>query len=185
MNSFTNKTIASFAAVAAIGFLTGLPTAAVAETWEMRTDPYEAPGTRALESGDLQKAERISKRAIESERLHRKSAAFTNLCIISTMKREFESATEYCNEAVERGGGNVAYNNRGVLRFMQGDYEGAFQDLRHASRLLCSAGCDPSDGDQRDWPSSVAKRNLGRATEQYAAIIQQQEDVVQTARADK
>ena len=167
------------------GFLfAGYPAVAKADQWELRTATTEVPGTREIEAGDLEKGIRVSQFAFTSIPYNRKPDILTNLCVAYILKRDAENATQYCDQAVERGGGNTAYNNRGVLRALQGDYQKALEDFRHAARLACKDGCDMSVKDQRDTPTHVAKRNLGRAETKYAAIVRQ-EDSAMAARADQ
>ena len=185
MTTLTNNRTLVTTAFLGILMAGSLPSIAVADGWELRTSVDEVPGTRQLEKGELDKAERISEWAVESVSIRDKGKVLNNLCIIHTLKRDYEEAGPYCEEAVKRGGGNVAYNNRGVLRSLQGDLQGAMDDFQVAAKLACGDGCDPNDADGRDTPTHVALRNLGRAQTKYAAIIEREAGTVQTAQTDQ
>ena len=176
-----------FASVAALLIVSGQPSVSQAESWELSTAPEEVPGTRAIEAGDLDKGINISKSNLQSVPYRSKSAMLSNLCMSYTLKREYDTATEFCDRAINHpSAGRVAYNNRGVLRALQGDYEGAQEDFGKAAEGQCLVkDCSNSIGNNQEAPKSVAQRNLGRAEVQFAAIQAEKSENQQTARADQ
>lgn len=126
--------------------------AAIASTaLELQTARQEVPGTREIEAGKfdagIAKLERVASRA--NHALGR-APALVNLCVALTASEQFDRAMEACDAAVANGVSlELAYNNRAVLKFMQGDEQGAIADLEKASLL------NPH--------TKVVKRNLDRA----------------------
>ena len=62
-----------------------------------------------------------------------KGSVLTTLCAAYLVKGDLAAASTTCEEAVGEGH-REAYNNRGVLRAVQGNFEGADHDFAHASR---------------------------------------------------
>ena len=73
-------TIALPTIFAASLILSALPTDAFADGWELRTTADEVPGTREIESGDIEKAIRISNVQLPRVSPEYKVAVLTNLC---------------------------------------------------------------------------------------------------------
>jgi len=150
----------------------GLPSAQ-AESWELRTAAQEVKGTRALEEGQLDKAIRIMDANYGTTPYAEKGAMLTNLCLAYILKRDLNTATSYCDRAVKHGfSDREAYNNRGVLRSMQGDYPGAVSDFERAG---CFANCPEELNSQGNERMDVARRNLQRVQVQYAQQQEEQE----------
>lgn len=80
-----------------------ISTAANAESWELRTAAQEVKGTRAIESGQLDKGIRILEANYGRTPYRHKVAVLTNLCLAYTVKRDYDTAMDYCNRAVARG----------------------------------------------------------------------------------
>ena len=80
------------------------------------------------------------------------------------IKGELESAVSTCDEAIKYGQ-RAAYNNRGVLRALQGDFEAADKDFAIATR---QSG-NHHGASNTLIPRRVAKENAARADEQFAA----------------
>ena len=131
------------------------------------------PGTRYIEAGHIDKGIRVLEWYLKAARKREKGVVLTNLCMGYTLKREYEQAASYCDQAVASyRGTKVPYNNRGVLRALQGDYEGAMADLRKAG---CVGEC-PADLTKSTGPNmSVARRNLSRVQQRHAALQRQTE----------
>lgn len=139
------------ALVTVIALGLGSQTATASTALELQTAKQEVPGTRDVEAGNFSagivKLERAVSRA--NHALDR-APALVNLCVALTASENFERATDVCNAAVDNGVSlDLAYNNRAVLRFMQGDEQGALADLEKAALLKPGA--------------KVVKRNLDRA----------------------
>jgi tetratricopeptide (TPR) repeat protein len=144
--------------------LASLPSVSNAEAWELRTAPDAVPGTHEIESGKIDKAIRISKVWLPHIARREKVAVLTNLCIGYILSKEFDQAEEYCDRAAERPNARtVSYNNRGVLKALQGDYEGAVQDFANASNAGCADRCSKAGPRDLQQPRAVAMRNFGRA----------------------
>ena len=110
----------------------------------------EAYGTTVM-SGDYAKG--ISKLTSIGGKRAKSFAANNNLCVAYTMTREFDNAATACEAALtasEKYGKYadsplypydisrdqaMAYSNRGVLRAVTGDLEGAKQDFESAAKL--------------------------------------------------
>ncbi len=152
------------AAIATSLVVAALPSTSRADAWELRTVSTEVPGTREIESGNPEKAIRISKVYLPRIGPRRKVAVLTNLCIGHMLTKEFDQAEQYCDQAVSRPNErSVTHNNRGVLKALQGDYAAAQQDFAIASEAGCNNGCDPTVAVPQDLPRPVARRNLGKA----------------------
>ena len=165
------RTAGTILTAMALGF-SSLPSAQ-AESWELRTATTEVKGTRDLEAGKLDKAIRVMEANYGTTPYVEKGAMLTNLCVAYILKRDLDRATSYCDRAVKRGfNDRAAYNNRGVLHVMQGDYNAAISDFEQAGCLdTCPESLDIRGNDTMD----VAKRNLQRAQVHYAQ--QQSKDV--------
>ena len=156
-------TIPRLAAISAAFLLATTPAISTADTWELRTTPNAVPGTHEIESGEIDKAIRLSNAWLSHVVREERVSVLTNLCIAYTLKREFDVAEGYCGKAVQRSNHEkVSYNNRGVLRAMQGDYEGAVQDFAMAADDGCENGCSDSAPKDSQHPRAIAMRNLDR-----------------------
>jgi len=155
-----------------------ISTAANAESWELRTAAHEVKGTRDIESGRLDKGIRILEANYGTTPYRHKVAVLTNLCLAYTIKRDYDTAMNYCNRAVARRFGVLeAHNNRGVLQALLGNYAAAIADFEKAG---CQGECSNRlavTGNQR---MDVAKRNLNRAQSHHVAqqLKQKQEILV-------
>jgi len=164
------NTNARFAAMFAALLLATIPSISNAEAWELRTTPNAVPGTSEIESGKIDKAIRISNVWLPHVDQRKKVAVLSNLCIGYILSKEFDQAEVYCERAVERWNyKTVSHNNRGVLRALQGDYEGAVQDFADASNAGCVNGCSNAAPKDLQQPRAVAMRNFNRAEYQAKA----------------
>ena len=173
MNTTTSMTC-SFALLAVIVTsltFAVLPSMSRADSWELRTVAKEVPGTREIESGKVEKAIRISKVRLSITPENLKVAVLTNLCIGYVVMRDIDQAEQYCDQAASKPKQRaVTYNNRGVLRVLQGDYEAARGDFTIAAQAGCFNGCDPTIAAHHDRPRAVAQRNLATADNRMLAI---------------
>ena len=164
MKALNTKISSTFIAVVALSIM-GI-TSASAESWELRTAAQEVNGTRDLEAGNVDKSIRILKRSYRSTPYDSKVAVLNNLCVAHALKRDFETAMDYCNQAADRGkGSREAFNNRGVLHAIQGNYTAAVTDFEKAG---CLSECPSELTNQGDDRMDVAQRNLGRAQNELA-----------------
>ena len=154
--------------------MTSYQAPASAEPWELRTATEEVQGTRDIEAGRLDKGIRVSELHYTTTPKSQKGAILTNLCLAHTLKRDYETAMDYCNRAVShRKGGRAAYNNRGVLHTILGNYRMATSDLEKAGCMKVCVDNLPIKGDKAR-PMAVAKRNLKRA--QFQLALQEKQD---------
>ena len=150
-------------------------TLASAESWELRTAAEEVKGTRAIEAGQLDKGIRILEAHLSTAPNRSKGAVLTNLCLAYTLKRDFETAMDFCNRAVARGyNDREAHNNRGVLHAMLGNYTAAVSDFAEAG---CLRECPNNLAVTGNKRMDVAKRNLHRAKVQLALQEEQNGEV--------
>ena len=178
-------TIALPTIFAASLIVSALPGEAVADSWELRTTTDEVPGTREIESGDIEKAIRISKVQLSRVSPEHKVAVLSNLCIGYILNKSFDQARDYCDQAVERPNENtVSRNNRGVLSALQGDFSAAMQDFDDAANAGCFGACSRSGSDSDDLPRPMARRNLSKAEGQMLAAKERANDESIAARAD-
>ena len=188
MTNSISKLVHTFAlqTIIATSFLTfALPSKAVAEGWELRTTAEEVPGTREIESGDIEKAIRISKVQLSHVSPQFKVAVLTNLCIGYILNKSFDQARNFCNQAVERPNEKtVSHNNRGVLNALQDDFEAATQDFDSAANAGCIGACSNAGSDSDDLPRPMARRNLGKAEGQMLAAEQRKSEEPVAARRD-
>ena len=178
-------TIALPTIIAASLILSTLPADAFAAGWELRTTTDEVPGTREIESGDIEKAIRISNVQLSHVSPEYKVAVLTNLCIGYILNKSFDQAQAYCDQAVERPNEKtVSHNNRGVLNALQGDFSAAMKDFESAAKAGCIGKCSTAGGDSDDLPRPMARRNLNRAEGQLLAAEERANGESIAARAD-
>jgi len=178
-------TIALPTIFAASLILSALPADAIADGWELRTTTDEVPGTREIESGDIEKAIRVSSVQLSHVSPEYKVAVLTNLCIGYILNKSFEQAREYCDQAVERPNERtVSHNNRGVLNALQGNFSAAMKDFESAVSAGCIGECSTAGGDSNDLPRPMARRNLSRVEGQMLAAEERANDESIAARAD-
>ena len=173
MTTNTNKLVKTHAiatAFMATLMIIAFPSFAFAEGWELRTTEQPVPGTAEIESGNADKAIKISKVRLPHASPREEVAYLTNLCIGYILRKDFETAGTYCNEAVNSPTEKtVSLNNRGVLKALQGDYIGAMEDFSQAANTGCVRECNLSANVPGDFPRPIARRNLGRAEVQARA----------------
>ena len=144
--------------------IAALPSISHADAWELRMVAKKVPGTREIESGKPEKAIRISKIQLGVTPSRLKSAVLTNLCIGHILIKDLEQAEKYCDDAAARQDNRtVTFNNRGVLRALQGDYTAAKNDFTIAANAGCFNGCDPTIRVRENLPRPAARRNFKRA----------------------
>ena len=134
-----------------------LATAANADSWELRPAADDAPGSAEIEAGNIDEAIRILTAESRSAAAPTSLAVLQNLCVAHAMNREYDTATRYCDRAVAHKEADAsAFNNRGVVRAVTGDYLGAARDLQRAKYL--AGQCDPAC----DGIGNVVQQNLER-----------------------
>lgn len=143
-----------------------------------------APGVFEIEVGQIDAGIQRLERSRNLSNL--KAPVSINLCAAYILKRDFEQAEASCDHAVRSnpvvGGTNwlgsdsdAAYNNRGVLRALRGDFVGAISDFRQARRS--ADGTSPAATyANRETPNG----NL-QLTEQVFAAIRGTEEQRQVA----
>lgn len=122
----------------------------VPSAYSMAVIQDDAFGSTVM-SGDYAKG--ISKLTSFGGKRAKSFATNNNLCVAYTMTKDFDSAASACEAALaasEKYGKYansplnpydstrdqaMAYSNRGVLRAMTGDYDGAKQDFEYAAKL--------------------------------------------------
>ena len=167
------RTNTRFIGMLATVLLSAIPSISNADTWELRTTPIAVPGTAEIESGKIDKAVRLSIAWLPHVTDRKEVAVLSNLCIAHILKKEFERAEDYCEQAVTTGDDEVvSYNNRGILRAMQGDFDGAAEDFTVATEKGCNDGCSEVVFKDLKRPGAVAMRNRGRAEMLAQAAIE-------------
>ena len=166
-----------------------------ASAYEVHILGGQGSESKALESGNYELAiRRLEARVkINSRYL---DIQLTNLCTAYVAAGEIDKAQPVCDRAVEKNGRSVgvAYNSRGVLRALQGDYLAAMQDFEQAGRRSNYPAEPRYFGDripsmrpftgnsrQRNDPIEVAAQNLRSANKALAAT---QDAESQTLSAD-
>lgn len=132
----------------------GLTTANAAELMRLKTSDFEVHGTRDIESGQYAAGiEKLEIALARSGTRMGRAPILNNLCVAYVATANYDSANTYCDLAVESGYElDLAYNNRGVLKYTVGNVEEGIRDLDFASKLARGYG--------------VAKGNLARALAQ-------------------
>ncbi|MFT5482834.1 MAG: tetratricopeptide (TPR) repeat protein [Halieaceae bacterium] len=145
--TFTNILAASVLAALS----TGLTTAHAAEPMQLKTSDREVYGTRDIESGQYAAGiEKLEIALARSAMLLYRAPILNNLCVAYVATAKYDSASTYCDMAVESGYDlDLAYNNRGVLNYSVGNVEDGIRDFEFATKLGKGYG--------------VAKGNLARA----------------------
>ncbi len=94
-------------------------------------------GARSADKGDLDLAERLTRRGLERAGSGpAQSAAWSDLCAIEARQGDLTEAPAACNQAVARyDGSDAAYRNRGVVKLQLGDTAGAAADFRASLAL--------------------------------------------------
>lgn len=96
---------------------------------EMQVAFEDIPGGRQLDAGDLERGISITEAELKSSNPEYRSELLANLCGAYVLTREIKEARHACDAAVESGAKPSAFNNRGVLRVLVGDLEGARRDF--------------------------------------------------------
>lgn len=93
---------------------------------------------RALQRGDAQRAsEMVEARMHEFGRSEARSDAYGLLCRAYFELKQYEQAEQACDEALQLRGNSIAwihFNNRGVMRLAQGNFDDAIADFSEAMR---------------------------------------------------
>ena len=114
--------------------LLAIATSSWAGPYEVWAGSPKVPGTDELESGQVNEAIEKLEAQLGTHEPDWKGSVLTTLCAAYIVKGELELATSTCEEAVEYDR-RAAYNNRGVLRAIQGDVDGAERDFAKAARI--------------------------------------------------
>jgi tetratricopeptide (TPR) repeat protein len=107
----------------------------VAAAYEVNILDGNGAEAKALNNGEYELAiERLERRLLYGNR--DRDIRLTNLCTAYVVTGEYEKATKVCDEAVEENGDyvGVAFNSRGVLNAMLGDYISALADFEQAGK---------------------------------------------------
>lgn len=126
LSKFTTARLLPFAMLAVFG------QAAVSEEFPFRTAYEDVPGAKEIESGNLSAGIRRLEQALVGDDAANRAELLSTLCAAYTLDQSFEQAGRICNAAVDAGGSELAYNNRGVYRVMTGDWRGARKDFERA-----------------------------------------------------
>jgi len=172
MNYTTSTIRRPMIALFAIGTL-AFANLASASPFELRAGMPSVPGTAEFEAGNVDQAiEKLQAQVGEAHGL-RKGSVLSTLCAAYIVKGELGTATAYCDASV-RYGQRIAHNNRGVLRALQGDFDGADSDFSIAGKKSYGHFDAKVTAARRE----VAERNSKRTQERWAAVRQQGEDLV-------
>jgi Flp pilus assembly protein TadD len=127
------------------------------EPFEVMMHEKQVDGAQHIEAGEYAEGvERlIARLGSRKQPISVRAPILVDLCAGYTMLEAFETATRYCDEAIELGWySGIAYNNRGALNIAKGDYASAVRDFQAA---VDSKGAD-----------ALARRNLLRAQQRVA-----------------
>lgn len=105
--------------------------AGYADYFPFRVAFENVAGVTELTSGNVSKGIEILKRELDDDKANR-GYILSSLCGAYVIDSSFEEASQVCSEAVETFPGEGAYNNRGVLRVLTGDFKGAKEDFDRA-----------------------------------------------------
>ncbi len=125
----TTRTLLAAVALLAVSF--------TAAAYEVHVLKGQGAEHKAMDRGDYTTAiERLERRVQNENRFS--DIQFTNLCTAYIVTRQFDKAAPVCDRAVAANGDYVgtAYNSRGVLRALQGDYFAAMEDFEEASDAM-------------------------------------------------
>jgi len=152
--------------------------------------------SKAMDNGNYELAiKRLERRIAEDSRFI--DVRLTNLCTAYVATGQLENASDACDRAVDADGDYVgtAFNSRGVLRALQGDYLAAMDDFEQARQKSNYPMPRPNWGDQfpsmrryadgtnADNSIELAARNFEAADRTWAAVRQEAESL--TAEAKK
>ncbi len=123
------QTLLAAVALLAVSFTAG--------AYEVHVLTGQGAEHKAMDRGDYTTAIKRLERRVENESRF-SDVQFTNLCTAYIVTRQFDKAGPACDRAVEANGDYVgtAYNSRGVLRALQGDYFAAMEDFEEASDTM-------------------------------------------------
>jgi tetratricopeptide (TPR) repeat protein len=168
-----------------------------ATAYEVHILTGQGSESRTLDKGNYDVAiERLERRVQHETRYI--DIQLTNLCTAYVTTRQLEKAEDVCDRAVEANGDYVgtAYNSRGVLKALKGDYVEALADFNRANDRSNYPIARENYGDQApsmsrfqtvkqesDNSIELAARNHAAADRTWAAI--KQEDAVAFAESPK
>lgn len=101
------------------------------QAYEFRVMFEHIQGTESLVAGDLSDGIRQLEQRLQSD-TDDQSLVIATLCGGYILARDLDKARVTCAEAVQRFPSESAFNNRGVLRAMDGDLIGAARDFDRA-----------------------------------------------------
>jgi len=172
----TNRRSKFFSLLSGIALLTlALPALASDDPAFTLIAYSNAPGGEALLAGDYDTAISIAKPQRRTVGL--RLSAETNLCVSYTIKGVQDEAEAACRKAVKLASSSpsstwtgigetrarraLVYSNRGVMRALAGDQEGARQDLSNAQRI---------DDETPAYAQNLARLEAGAASESVAKL---------------
>lgn len=130
-----NKSIRTIALLAA-GFSFATSTLA-GDAMELKTADQEVLGTRDIEAGRYTQGIAKLERALQhANHTFGRSPVLINLCVAHAALGDLDTATRYCDEAVETGvDAGLAYNNRAVVNCLRGEFNACANDLEKAGTI--------------------------------------------------
>ncbi|GGD52213.1 tetratricopeptide repeat protein [Lacimicrobium alkaliphilum] len=107
---------------------------------ELKTSYQDVPGVRNIEAGQYQTGIQKLKTLLGNTRLPELTApAHINLCVAYTALGQINNAEAFCDMAIKQHSSkrdlSIAYNNRGVLHYVQGKTEQGLKDMQIATEL--------------------------------------------------
>jgi len=172
-----NRTIKSLTAIAllAVSFS--------ASAYEVHVLDGKSAESKAMNNGNYDLAiKRLERRVAKNNRFI--DVQLTNLCTAYVASGQLDKANDACDRAVEANGEFVgtAFNSRGVLKALQGDYVAAMENFRQAELESNYPVPRPIWGEQSpsmrrfavetesDNSIEIAARNFEAADRTWAAI---------------
>ena len=111
--------------------LMALSSSSYADYFPFRVAFENVPGVAEITSGNVSQGIEILRQELENENADAGHVLAT-LCGAYIIDSSLEEAAQVCTDAVDKFPGETAFNNRGVLRALTGDFEGARRDFDRA-----------------------------------------------------
>jgi Flp pilus assembly protein TadD len=130
--NLTQKMICRSRLAVAVGLICAALAVSAEDSFTMKVHPKETPGSWEIEHGQYERAVTLLEiAAARSMRSGRDEGPIqTNLCVAYTKLGDYDTATRYCDRAVEVSFQfGVAYNNRGVLQALKNNFAAAAADF--------------------------------------------------------
>lgn len=130
--NYTQQMILRSRLAVAVGLVCASLAVSAEDTFKMKVHPKETSGAWEIQHGQYERAVTLLEiAAARSKRSGRDEGPIqTNLCVAYIKLGDYDTATRYCDRAVEISFEfGVAYNNRGVLQALKHNFADAVADF--------------------------------------------------------